>query len=145
MLLGLIRYFGLAAEGGLKVDFLFSLIGYNLPYFLELILPLSFFIALMLTFGRLYADSEMAVLNASGISAMGLAKLLFGFVLVVFLLQGGLTLFAKPWGVRSADEIWHKQSLAKVFDLIRPKEFITSGKYHLYVGETRIFGRCYHH
>lgn len=137
MLLGgrLIRYFGIAAEGGLKVDFLLSLIGYNLPYFLELILPLSFFIALMLVFGRLYADSEMAVLNASGISPIHLAKLLFGLVLVVFLIQGSLTLFAKPWGVRSADGIWHQQSLAKVFDLIRPKEFITSGKYHLYVGE----------
>ena len=44
MLLGgrLIRYFGIAAEGGLDVSVLFTLIGYNLPYFLELILPLSF-------------------------------------------------------------------------------------------------------
>ncbi len=45
MLLGgrLIRYFGMAAQGGLQVDFLFRLIGYNLPFFLELILPISFF------------------------------------------------------------------------------------------------------
>lgn len=44
MLLGgrLIRYFGMAAEGGLDVGVLFTLIGYNLPYFLELIFPLSF-------------------------------------------------------------------------------------------------------
>lgn len=137
MLLGgrLIRYFGISAEGGLQVDFLLSLIGYNLPYFLELILPLSFFIALMLVFGRLYADSEMAVLNASGVSRTDLARLLFGLVAVIFVVQGGLTLFAKPWGVRSADGIWREQSLAKVFDLIRPNEFITSGNYHLYVGE----------
>lgn len=137
MLLGgrLIRYFGMAAEGGLRVDFLLSLIGYNLPYFLELILPLSFFIALMLVFGRLYTDSEMAVLNASGISRSSLGTLLFPLILFVFLAQAGLTLFAKPWGVRSADGIWHKQSVAQVFDLIRPKEFISSGDYHLYVGE----------
>ena len=36
MLLGgrLIRYFGMAAEGGLDVGVLFLLIGYNLPSFL---------------------------------------------------------------------------------------------------------------
>ena len=50
MMLGgrLIRYFGIAAEGNLDVSLLFTIIGYNLPYFLELILPLAFFIALML-------------------------------------------------------------------------------------------------
>ena len=50
MMLGgrLIRYFGIAAEGNLDISLLFTIIGYNLPYFLELILPLAFFIALML-------------------------------------------------------------------------------------------------
>ncbi|MDO4427098.1 MAG: LPS export ABC transporter permease LptF [Moraxella sp.] len=137
MLLGgrLIRYFGIAAEGGLQTDLLFLLIGYNLPYFLELILPVSFFIALMLTFGRLYADSEMAILNASGISRGQLGFMLLPLLAVLFIFQAYLTLVGKPWGVRSADNVWQTQSLAKVFDLVRPKEFITSGNYHLYVGE----------
>ena len=70
MLLGgrLIRYFGMAAEGGLNVGVLFSLIGYNLPYFLELILPLSFFIGLMLVFGRLYSDHAMPVVSVAAAS-----------------------------------------------------------------------------
>lgn len=137
MLLGgrLIRYFGIAAEGGLQTDLLFLLIGYNLPYFLELILPVSFFIALMLTFGRLYADSEMAIFNASGISRGQLGFMLLPLLVVLFIFQAYLTLVGKPWGVRSADNVWQTQSLAKVFDLVRPKEFITSGNYHLYVGE----------
>lgn len=86
MLLGgrLIRYFGMAAEGGLDVGVLFTLIGYNLPYFLELIFPLSFFIGLMLVFGRLYADHEMAVLNASGISRGRVSRLLIPLVLAAF-------------------------------------------------------------
>ncbi len=136
MLLGgrLIRYFGMAAEGGLQVGLLLRLIGYNLPYFLELILPVAFFIALMLTFGRLYADTEMAVLNAAGISRHKLAGLLLPLVLVLFVLEGYLSMVAKPWGVRQADNIWQEQSLAKVFDLIRPQEFMSAGNYHLYVG-----------
>lgn len=137
MLLGgrLIRYFGVAAEGGLDVSVLFTLIGYNLPYFLELIFPLSFFIGLMLVFGRLYADHEMAVLNASGISRGRVARLIMPLVLVVFLIQGFITLVAKPWGVAKATNIWQEQSVLEIFDIITPGKFISSGEYHLYVGD----------
>lgn len=137
MLLGgrLIRYFGMAAEGGLNVGVLFRLIGYNLPYFLELILPLSFFIGLMLVFGRLYADHEMAVMNASGISRGRVARLLIPLVAVLMCVEGWVSMVAKPWGMERATNIWQEQSVAQVFDLLRPQEFISSGDYHLYVGE----------
>ncbi|STY90343.1 Lipopolysaccharide export system permease protein lptF [Moraxella bovis] len=137
MLLGgrLIRYFGMAAEGGLDVGVLWTLIGYNLPYFLELIFPLSFFIGLMLVFGRLYADHEMAVVNAGGVSRGMVSRWLIPLVLVVFVMQGFITLIGKPWGVAKATNIWQEQSVVEIFDLIRTKEFISSGDYHLYVGE----------
>lgn len=137
MLLGgrLIRYFGMAAEGGLDVGVLFYLIGYNLPFFLELILPLSFFIGLMLVFGRMYVDNEMAVLSGCGISRSKLAWFLLPLVAVLFFLEAWLSLVAKPWGIARANNIWQEQSVVKIFDLIRPKRFISSGDYHLYVGE----------
>lgn len=137
MLLGgrLIRYFGIAAEGGLDVGVLFDLIGYNLPYFLELILPLSFFIGLMLVFGRMYTDNEMAVLTAGGVSRGQLSRLLAPLVLGLVLVQFFITLIAKPWGVERATNLWQEQSVVEVFDLIQPKKFISSGNYHLYVGE----------
>ncbi len=136
LLLGgrMIRYFGIAAEGRLDVGLLFAIIGYNLPYFLELVLPLSFFIGLMLVFGRLYVDQEMAVLNSSGISRGRLARLMIPFILLLFVLEAGLSLYGKPWGVRNSDNIWQQQSLNSAFDLIRPQSFISSDDYHLYVG-----------
>lgn len=136
LLLGgrMIRYFGIAAEGRLDVGLLFAIIGYNLPYFLELVLPLSFFIGLMLVFGRLYVDHEMAVLNSSGISRGRLARLMTPFILLLFILEAGLSLYGKPWGVRNSDNIWAQQSLSSAFDLIRPQSFISSNDFHLYVG-----------
>ncbi len=136
LLLGgrMIRYFGIAAEGRLDVGLLFSIIGYNLPYFLELVLPLSFFIGLMLVFGRLYVDHEMAVLNGSGISRGRLARLMIPLILVLFVLEAGLSLYGKPWGVKNSESIWQQQSLSSAFDLIRPQTFINSDDYHLYVG-----------
>lgn len=130
----LIRYFGIAAEGGLDVSLLFTIIGYNLPYFLELILPLAFFIALMLVFGRLYVDHEMAVINGSGISRGRLARMMIPLILLLFVIEAGLSMVGKPWGVRNSENVWQQQALSSAFDLIRPNEFISSGNYHLYVG-----------
>lgn len=136
MMLGgrLIRYFGIAAEGRLNISLLFTIIGYNLPYFLELILPLAFFIALMLVFGRLYVDQEMAVINGSGISRGKLGRLMTPLILALFVGEAALSVVGKPWGVRSSETIWQQQALTSAFDLIRPNEFISSGNYHLYVG-----------
>lgn len=136
MMLGgrLIRYFGIAAEGNLDISLLFTIIGYNLPYFLELILPLAFFIALMLVFGRLYVDQEMAVINASGVSRGKLGRLMTPLILVLFVSEAALSIVGKPWGVRSSESVWQQQALTSAFDLIRPNQFISSGNYHLYVG-----------
>ncbi len=136
MMLGgrLIRYFGIAAEGNLDIGLLFTIIGYNLPYFLELILPLAFFIALMLVFGRLYVDQEMAVINASGVSRGRLGRLMTPLILALFVGEAALSIVGKPWGVRSSENVWQQQALTSAFDLIRPNQFISSGNYHLYVG-----------
>ena len=130
----LIRYFGIAAEGRLDVGLLFAIIGYNLPTFLELILPLSFFVALMLVLGRMYVDHEMSVLFSSGISRGQLTRLMLPLILVLLVLEAGISLWAKPWGVRHSEQIWQQQALTSALDLIRPKTFISSGDYHLYVG-----------
>lgn len=130
----LIRYFGIAAEGRLDVGFLFAIIGYNLPVFLELILPLSFFVAMMLVFGRMYVDNEMSVINGSGISRGQLARMMMPLIIGLFLFEAGLSLWAKPWGVSQAEKIWQRQALTSALDLIKPQTFINSQNYHLYVG-----------
>ena len=131
----LIRYFGIAAEGRLDVGLLFTIIGYNIPTFLELILPLSFFIALMLVLGRMYVDHEMSVLFASGISRGRLTRLMIPLITGLFVFQMGISLWAKPWGLSNSEQIWQTQSLGSLLDLVRPKTFISSGNYHLYVDE----------
>ena len=131
----LIRYFGIAAEGRLDVGLLFAIIGYNIPTFLELILPLSFFIALMLVLGRMYVEQEMSVLFASGISRGRLTRLMIPLITGLFVFQMGISLLAKPWGLSNSEHIWQTQSLGSLLDLVRPKTFISSGNYHLYVDE----------
>ena len=131
----LIKYFGVAAQGRLDASILFSIIGYRLPEFLTLILPLGFFIGLMLVFGRLYVDHEMAVLNSSGVSRHQLARLLVPMTLVFLIVQGFLMLWASPWGLRQFEALTTSQAVRTGFDLVRPKEFISSGPYTIYAGD----------
>lgn len=131
----LIRYFGMAAQGGLDIGVVLTLVGYKLLAAFELIFPLSFFIALMLVFGRLYVDYEMTVIKSAGMSPRRLAVSLWPFMLCMVLLQAGLTLVAKPWGLYSAEKLQQEQAVRSAFDLVQPGKFISSNGYNLYVGD----------
>ena len=130
----LIKYFGIAAQGRLDASILFSILAYRLPEFLTLILPLGFFIALMLVFGRLYVDHEMAVLNGSGVSRNRLARLLVPMTIIYLIVQVGLMVWIGPWGIRELEKLTNSPAVRTGFDLVRPKEFISSGPYTIYAG-----------
>lgn len=130
----LIRYFGMAAQGRLDITALFSLVGYRLPEFLTLILPLGFFIGLVLVFGRLYVDHEMAVFNASGISRANLAKKLVPLTALMCIIQLVMMAWLSPWGNRRFDEVSLSQAVRSGFDLVKPQEFISSGRFTIYAG-----------
>ena len=66
----IIRYMSAAASGELPLTLVGRLVMYQMPGFLELILPLAFFLGILLAYGQLYMNSEMTVLRACGISPM---------------------------------------------------------------------------
>ncbi|WP_410210731.1 LPS export ABC transporter permease LptF [Aquirhabdus sp.] len=128
----LIKYFGIAAQGRLDVSALLWLVAYRMPDFLTLILPLGFFTGLMLVFGRLYVDHEMAVLNASGVSRDSLALRLWPLAVLLIVVEAGLTLYAAPWGFQRSEKVLAEQSAKKGFDLVSPGRFMNSGSYTFY-------------
>ena len=115
-------YLADAAAGKLAADILFPVMAYRFPGFLELILPLSFFIALLMVYGRLYTDNEMAVLNACGISPHKLFGLAFSGACVVALIVGLITLFISPWGAQHVEQLFQQQSEQSI-DTLTPGQF----------------------
>ena len=89
-----IKYLAEAAIGDLAADILLPVMLYKLPAFFELILPLGFYIGVLLSFGRLYADSEMVILRASGTSQIQLLKRISPAVMLV-------TVSRSVWGTQS--------------------------------------------
>ncbi|AKH70162.1 putative permease [Spongiibacter sp. IMCC21906] len=63
-----VKYLAQVASGDFAPDVLFMVMVYRLPNFLEVVLPLGLFIGILLSYGRLYVDSEMTVMSTCGIS-----------------------------------------------------------------------------
>ncbi|ABC28766.1 predicted Permease [Hahella chejuensis KCTC 2396] len=118
-----IKYLADAAQGKLSADVLFAIMGYRLPGFLELILPLGLFIGILLAYGRMYLESEMTVLFACGMNRFQLIKLTMVSALLVMLVVGAMSLYVSPWGLRQVDEIFSDQSKITEFELLAPGRF----------------------
>ena len=76
----------------------------------------------------------MAVLNGSGVSRHQLARLLIPMTLVYMVCQSVLMLWMTPWGLREFEKLTTTQAVRTGFDLVRPREFISSGPYTIYAG-----------
>ena len=63
-----IKYLAEAAAGQIAADALFLVMAFRLPEFLQMILPLSLYIAILLVLGRMHMDNEMVVLRAQTVS-----------------------------------------------------------------------------
>lgn len=88
-----IRFLTQAATGHLASSAVLSLILLELPYLLGLLLPLGLYLGVLITYSRFYADQEMTVLFAAGMSRWQLLRITLWassliFVLVCLLMFG---------------------------------------------------------
>jgi lipopolysaccharide export system permease protein len=89
------RYLVQASVGDLPADFIFQLLALRLLSDLMLLLPLGFFLALLLALGRLYKDNEITAMAACGIPVPVMSIIGFGvgFAIIVSL----FSLLLAPW------------------------------------------------
>jgi lipopolysaccharide export system permease protein len=123
-----VRYLADAAAGEIAVEVLFSIMGYRMPGFLELIIPLGFFIAILLAYGRLFVDSEMVVLSACGMSRNQLVVYTMIPALLVAGIVAALTFWISPLGIRQAETLLAQQRTRSEFDTILAGRFQQLGQ-----------------
>ncbi len=136
-------YLNEAANGTLSKDVLLMLIALRIPKFLELIIPISFFLSVMLVYGRMHVDSEMVVLESCGISAGQMIRMTLGLSLIVMLLTAAVSLWLKPLAENGAENILAGEKNLTEFDKLAPGRFQTlqSGKRVTYAENTGKDGR----
>ncbi|MGC8401056.1 LptF/LptG family permease [Enterobacter mori] len=62
----LVKILGAAVDGEIPTNLVLSLLGLGVPEMAQLILPLSLFLGLLMTLGKLYTESEITVMHACG-------------------------------------------------------------------------------
>ena len=118
-----IKYLAKAASGGISPDILFSIMAFRMPGFLELILPLGFFIGILLAYGRMYLESEMTVLHACGYSHRRLLTVTLGYSSIVAIFVGSLSLYFTPLGMQKVESLLYEQSKLTEFEMLFPGKF----------------------
>jgi lipopolysaccharide export system permease protein len=118
-----IKYLAQAAQGLLDPGVLFMIMAFRLPGFLQLILPLGLFLGILMAYGRLYLDSEMTVLSATGMSQQRLLVYSLAPALLVALLVAWLSMGLAPQGVAQVAKIFNEQDALTEFDTLVPGRF----------------------
>ncbi|KAA0013148.1 LPS export ABC transporter permease LptF [Billgrantia pellis] len=118
-----IRYFTDAAEGDIPATILGNLMLFHLPGFLELILPLAFFLGILLAYGQLYLNSEITVLVACGISPVRLLQVSLVPATLVALLVGVCSLWLTPAGALHNAVMLEEQRSQLDFSALAPGRF----------------------
>jgi lipopolysaccharide export system permease protein len=105
----------------IQLTFLKSLIS------LEILLPLSLYLGVMIGLGRLYSDSEIYAMRASGISEMRLLRPIIRFALLLAVLSALFSVFVRPWAYAQSFWIKAQAEASTEVDRIQPARFYTFG------------------
>lgn len=123
----LIRLLAQAAGGRITPESVVALLGFGAIGFLPVLLSLTVFISVLLTFGRWYRDSEMVIWLSSGLPLTGWIRPVLQFALPVIALIAILSLVLTPWANKQSETF--RQRLEQRDDIARvsPGSFNESG------------------
>ncbi|WP_300614769.1 LPS export ABC transporter permease LptF [Dokdonella sp.] len=125
------------ARGRIPADLLFTLIGLRSVGALTILLPLAILLGVLLAYGRLWRDSEMAVLQSSGLDVGGLIRPLLWFAVPAMAALGVLSFWLAPAADRLAQNLMQEASRSLIVAGLEPGRFVDLPGRNgvIYVGE----------
>lgn len=133
----LVRILSSAVSGQVPADLVVNLLGLGMPAMAQLMLPLSLFIALLLTLGRFYAESEITVMRACGIGQGLLVKV----ALLLSVLTTSLAVYNVFWltpaAINKQSEMLAEAKANPRFSALSAGQFMTAGGYVLFIDNIR--------
>jgi len=124
--LTLIRMLGQAAGGNVAPQDVVLLMGYTTISQLATMLNLSLFLAIVLTLGRFYRESEMTIWFASGVPLSTFVRPVLRMAWPVLLAVVVLELIVWPWGNQNSAELRDRYQKRSDLSRVAPGQFQTS-------------------
>jgi len=113
------RYLADAVGGQLPGTTVIFFILLKIAIALEVLLPTTLYLSVVIAFGRMYKDSEMTALSASGVSKARVLRPVFLISLAIAIIVSCLSLYIRPWAYH---QFFTLRAQAKAnFDLKRMK------------------------
>ena len=113
------RYLADAVSGQLPGTTVIIFILLKIAIALEVLLPTTLYLSVVIAFGRMYKDSEMTALSACGVSKARVMRPVFMVSLMIAVIVAGLSLFIRPWAYQ---QFFTLRARAQAnFDLTRMK------------------------
>jgi lipopolysaccharide export system permease protein len=122
----LIRTLGQAAGGAVAPQDVVLLLAYTSLAHLPTMLALSLFVAIVVTLGRMYRDSEMAIWFASGVGLARFVRPVLWTAAPVLVVVAALMLFVWPWVNRQSTELRDRYQQRPDLARVTPGMFQTS-------------------
>jgi lipopolysaccharide export system permease protein len=130
-----LRLVDLIINRGLSAEMFFYLALLILPRFLDIVLPIGAFIAVLFVFSRLTTESELVVMRAAGLSPYGLAKPVLVLSGIGFLFLMTLSAYFLPAANREFKDLQFEIRNRFVSSLLQEGAFTTiSEKLTIYIG-----------
>ena len=120
-----ISYLQEAALGKYAAESIGMILLYRLPGFLQLLLPFGFFLATVLTLGRLHAEQEFEVLRVGGLGPGRLLAWLAPLAILVSATVGFFSLMLAPENDRRLTEFIRAEQSNAEFGVLTPGIFHT--------------------
>ena len=120
----LIGYFEQSAEGLIDPNIIYKVVALRFPDFVTLLIPLSFFLGLVITISRLYSDREIYGYISGGLSPIDLIRYLIPQSLLFFLITLALSIYVAPYTKELSKEIISVDTIQEKLASIKPKELI---------------------
>ncbi|NOH49677.1 LPS export ABC transporter permease LptF [Vibrio rotiferianus] len=112
-----------ASDGDIPAGLIFSIVGLNMPAMGLLMLPLSLYIGILITFGRLYAESEIVVMNATGIGNKFLIQAALSLAVITSSVAAFNSLWLSPWSQDKVESLLEQVASENSVDLLKKGQF----------------------
>jgi len=132
------KILGDASSGNLSGNVIAELLLYSSIEYLTILLPLSSFLAILLVFGRLYKDSEMAAIMASGVGPLSLYRPLILPTLLLAFILGLVSSYLAPDARKNMDFSRQNALLNLGIDFLEPGRFVTLNNGSVMYSEDRL-------
>lgn len=126
IVLRIMGFLSQAAEGVIPVDAVFTLVFLKMIAYLDVIIPLVFYIALMLVMNRWYRDQEMAILSSAGVSLFDFLRPIGVIALITTLVVSLFSFYLTPKSVGKGYVIENEYRQSNEITGIIPGVFVES-------------------